>query len=97
MQKILFIFLGIILLVFCYQLRYGSGGYINASRVIEQINKQTVVNHALEERNSLTAIQIAILKGSTDSLEQRSRLEFDMTKSGETLVILPNNISRVEK
>jgi len=76
---------------FNYQSKYGRGGHTDDLQIIQQINKQAMLNHDLSERNNRMVMQIAGLKGSSDSIEQRSREELNMIKNGETLVMLPGN------
>lgn len=97
MQKFLFLFLVTMIVWFNYQARYGHGGNIDDQSIIRQIDKRVQLNHVLAERNNQMIMQIAGLKGSSDSIEQRSRSELNMIKNGETLVILPGNDSIVEK
>jgi cell division protein FtsB len=97
MQKFLFIFLITMIVWFNYQIRYARGGNADDLRIIQQIDKQTQLNHQLTERNNQMIMQIAGLKGSSDSIEQRSRSELNMIKNGETLVMLPGNDLIIEK
>ena len=97
MQKFLFIFLSSMIVWFHYQEKYGRGGDFNDLQITQQINKQTELNHKLQERNNQMVMQIAGLKGSNDSIEQRSRSELNMIKSGEMLVMLPVNDVAVGK
>ncbi|HLX53803.1 MAG TPA: septum formation initiator family protein [Aquella sp.] len=97
MQKFLFIFLCVMIAWFIYQSKYGRGGNADDLQIIKQINKQTVLNRDLSERNNRMVMQIAGLKGSADSIEQRSREELNMIKNGETLVMLPGNDLLVEE
>jgi cell division protein FtsB len=97
MQKFLFIFLCLMIAWFNYQSRYGRGGNTDELQIMQQINKQENINHDLSERNNRMVMQIAGLKGSADSIEQRSRQELNMIKNGETLVMLPVNDSFVEE
>lgn len=91
MQKFLFIFLCIMIAWFNYQSKFSRGGHTDDLQIMQQINKQATLNHDLSERNNRMVMQIAGLKGSSDSIEQRSRSELNMIKSGETLVMLPGN------
>ncbi|MBP9742666.1 MAG: septum formation initiator family protein [Burkholderiales bacterium] len=96
MQKILLLALGAIIVLFQVQLREGHGGIIDGNKIKLQINKQKQINGELRERNSLLEMKIAGLKGSTDSLEARSRNELNLIKPGEILVLLPgSDLNRV--
>ncbi len=97
MQKFLFIFLCLVVAWITYQGRFGRGGKSDDLQISAQINGQTKLNHDLSERNNQMIMKIAGLKGSSDSIEQRSREELNMIKSGETLVMLPGNDLEVEK
>lgn len=91
MQKILFICLIGIIILFQMQLRYGRGGYAADDKVKQQIAKARAANATLKDRNALLLLKISGLKGSDDSLEARSRHELNLIKPGETLVLLPGN------
>ncbi|MCC2624821.1 MAG: ftsB [Burkholderiales bacterium] len=97
MQKFLLIFLCFVIAWINYQGKFGRGGKNDDLQIVLQINKQTKLNHDLSERNNQMVMKIAGLKGSSDSIEQRSREELNMIKSGETLVMLPGNDLAVEK
>lgn len=73
------------------QLLHGHGGYADDERVKHQIAKQKQINSDLKERNSMMEMKIAGLKGSTDSIEARSRNELNLIKPGEVLVLLPGS------
>ena len=91
MQKILFLCLIALIALFQMQLLHGHGGYVDDNRVRAQIAKQKDLNAQLKERNSKMEMKIAGLKGSTDSLEARSRNELNLIKTGEILVLLPGS------
>lgn len=97
MQKFLFILLCSIIVWFHFQAKYGRGGEVDDQLVMAQIKQQKKLNHDFIERNNQMVMQIAGLKGSTDSIEQRSRTEFNMIKKGETLVMLPEDDLDQEK
>jgi cell division protein FtsB len=97
MQKFLLIFLSIMIVWFNYQKRFGRGGNSDDIQIMQQIDKQVKLNHQLTERNNQMIMQISGLKGSSDSIEQRSRTELNMIKNGETLVMLPGNDLIIEK
>ena len=73
------------------QLYYGRGGHIDDDKVRLEIIKQKQINAKLKERNSAMEIKVAGLKGSTDSVEARSRKELNLIKPGEILVLLPGS------
>jgi cell division protein FtsB len=91
MQKLLFLCLIGIIVLFQMQLMHGHGGYVDDERVKHQIDKQKQINAELKDRNSMTEIKIAGLKGSTDSIEARARNELNLVKPGEVLILLPGS------
>jgi len=91
MQKILFISLIAVFIVFYTQLQIGSGGYMDDKAVIAKIKAQQVINQGLIKRNRDVGIKITDLKGSNDALETRARYELNLIKPGEILVVLPND------
>ncbi len=91
MQKILLLFFLCLIGLFQYQLRYGRGGYVNDSMVVNEINKQTEIDQDLIARNNKMLLKISSLKGSPDALEARARSELNLIKRGEMLVLLPGN------
>jgi len=91
MQKILFLCLVALVVFLPYELKHGVGGRDDVYRVNQEISAQETLNESLENRNSLEQLKIEGLKGSTDSLEARSRFELNLVKPGETLVVLPGN------
>lgn len=91
MQKILsFVLIGLII-VYQWQLRYGPGGILDIQKVKQEVKKQTSFNNELQERNRETYMQIKGLKGSTEVLEARARMELNLVKKDEILVLLPAN------
>ena len=90
MQKILFISLIAVFIVFYTQLQIGSGGYMDDKAVIAKIKAQQAINQDLIKRNLDVGIKITGLKGSTEALETRARYELNLIKPGEVLVVLPN-------
>lgn len=91
MQKILFLALIAIGVLFQSQLLRGHGGIIDDNKIRMQIEKQKQVNVQLKGRNAMLEMKIAGLKGSADSLEARSRNELNLVKPGEVLVLLPGS------
>ena len=91
MQKILFLCLIGVVILFELQLRHGHGGIVDDAKIKKQIADQKQINSKLMERNSAMKIKIAGLKGSADSLEARSRGELNLIKPGEVLVLLPGS------
>ena len=91
MQKILFLCLIGVIVLFQTQLMHGHGGYVDDERVKRQIAKQKQLNADLRERNSMMEMKIAGLKGSEDSIEARARNELNLIKQGEVLVLLPGS------
>jgi cell division protein FtsB len=91
MHKILFICLIAIIVIFQYQLKLGHGGSTSDINLKQLIAQQNAINAKLMERNSLMEIRIAALKGSTDSIEARSRSELNLIKPGEMLILLPGS------
>lgn len=95
MQKILFLFLIAIIFIFQLERIYGGGGDIDDGRVRNDIIKQNKLNQDLINLNNQLIIKTSGLKGSSDAIEARARLELNMVKGGETLVLLPGNDSVV--
>jgi cell division protein FtsB len=91
MHKVLFLVLLGLLLLFQYQLRYGSGGNTDNANLQIAITKHRQLNSVLQERNTTLMMNIASLKGSSEALEARSRKEFNLIRPGEVLVLLPGN------
>lgn len=91
MHKLLFLALIGVVYLFQMQLRHGRGGEEDSARVNAVIQKQAQLNAELRNRNDMMEMKIAGLKGSTDSLEARSRSELNLIKSGEILVLLPGS------
>ncbi|MFN8770359.1 MAG: septum formation initiator family protein [Neisseriaceae bacterium] len=91
MQKIILICLILLITVFSYQLKYGSGGYADDKRIVNQIAMQLNLNESFINRNSLLEMKIEGLKGSVDAIEARARYELNLIKPGETLIVLPGN------
>ncbi|MBY0380140.1 MAG: septum formation initiator family protein [Burkholderiales bacterium] len=93
MQKILFLCLIGVIVIFLYQLKHGNGGYADDVKLVKKIGIQTQLNESLYNRNSMLKMKIEGLKGSIDSLEARARYELNLVKPRETLVVLPGNYS----
>jgi len=91
MQKILFLCLVGLLVLFNFQLQYGHGGYKDDNKVKQQILTTFKINADLKDRNNMMILKISGLKGSDDSLEARSRNELNLIKANEILVLLPGN------
>ncbi len=91
MQKIIFLCLIGLLILFPLQLRYGRGGYEDDAKVKLQISRQLQNNLQIKERNNLALVRIDSLKGSRDALEARARFELNLIKPNETLLLLPGN------
>ena len=91
MQKILLFLFLCVIGVFQFQLRYGRGGYVNDGVNVKEIDKQTLINKELIDRNNKMQLKISGLKGSSDALEARARSELNLIKQGEVLVLLPGN------
>lgn len=91
MQKLLFLFLVAVIFAFQLERLYGSGGAIDDGRIKNEIIRQTEINQDLINRNNEMIIKTSGLKGSPDAIEARARLELNMVKHGETLILLPGN------
>ena len=91
MQKIILLSLILLIYLFLWQLNYGSGGYIDNEKLIQQINQQIMRNQKLSVRDNYITIKLNALKGSVDALEGKIRRQFNMIQRNETLIILPND------
>ena len=91
MHKFLFLALIGVIYLFQNQLHHGRNGQEDLAKIKTSINQQATLDNDLRDRNDMMEMKIAGLKGSTDSLEARSRNELNLIKPGETLVLLPGN------
>ena len=89
-MKILFSFLGIILLTLQYQLWLGEDSLRSLNRLELEMEAQRANNEGLEVRNKLVEIEVLDLKNGLEAVEERARSELGMIEEGETFyMILP--------
>jgi cell division protein FtsB len=97
MQKLLFLFLLVVIQTFQYQLWWGKGGIEDSNKLRQQIKQQYNNNINLRERNENIVYHLQELKGSAELMEARARMELNLIKANETLVILPPNLESPNK
>lgn len=95
MQKILFIVLVGLFVLFQYQLRYHQDFEVRQIQV--QIEMQKATNAKLTQRNVDMINQILSLKGSKDSIEAKARYELNLIKPNELLLLYPGNTVTLKK
>ncbi len=91
MQKILFICFLALGGLFQYWLWYGTGGYVANDKLEQELAAQTKTTNALQQRNHELITQINSIRGSSASLEAKSRYELNLIKPDEMLVKLPKS------
>jgi cell division protein FtsB len=89
-MKILFGFLGVILLTLQFQLWLGDGS-VRALRLVESdLEAQRSNNQQLIDRNRMVEIEVLDLKNGTEAVEERARSELGMIGEDEIFyMILP--------
>lgn len=93
MQKILFLVLVVVIIVFQYELWYGRGGIYDSKSLEKLISHQQQANQQLQQRNDLVVSHLQELKGSKELLEARARKELNLIRPNELLLIIPNDNS----
>ena len=91
MQKILFLVLIGVIILFQYALWFGHGGIYDSNQLARSIYQQVQLNDNLQERNDNVLMKLEELKGSAELMEARARRELNLLKANETLIILPTN------
>lgn len=75
-------------------LRWGGFGYAQVNVLEQQLEAQLQRNKALEARNNAMQAEIDDLRGGTEALEERARVQLNMILDNENLVqILPDKDS----
>lgn len=89
-MKILFGFLGIVLLTLQYQLWLGEDSLRSLNFIEVELEAQRSNNEGLQARNKLVEIEVLDLKNGLEAVEERARSELGMIEEGETFyMILP--------
>lgn len=91
MQKILFLCLVSLICLFSNQLYSSNGASAENKKIETLINQNRIINAGLYSRNESMILKISGLKGSPDALEALARMELNLIKRGEILVIIPEN------
>ncbi len=87
-MKWLTAFLLCILAALQYRLWVGEGSLAHIARLENAIDKQTVENQHLRERNKVLQTEVHALKNGTDSIEERARDDMGMIRKGETFYMV---------
>lgn len=66
-----------------YQLWFSAGGILPVYRLSQNINRQTIENQKLKDRNTGLLTSIDDLKHGTESFEEHARSDLGMIKKGE--------------
>ena len=66
-----------------YQLWFSAGGILPVYRLNRNINRQTIENQKLKDRNTALLSSIDGLKHGTEALEEHARSDLGMIKKGE--------------
>lgn len=74
----------LIILGLQYRLWFGEGSLEQIAELEREIEKQTIENSSLQDRNNLLLSQIRELKGGSEGLEEKARQDMGMVKEGET-------------
>jgi cell division protein FtsB len=83
-----------LLILIQYPLWLGKGGWLRVWELERQLGQVHGKNEQLRERNAKLASEIDNLKNSTESVEERARLELGMLRKDEIFVqILDANAS----
>ena len=82
-QKVLQIFLLLLIVILQVRLFSGDGSYLNVKKLEKQILKEQAKIAALEKKNLELAAIIRILKQNPSSIEEQARLELGLIKPGE--------------
>ena len=87
-MKILFGFLGFVIITLQYQLWLGEDS-IRALRLLEvDLEAQRQGNAQLIERNRLVEIEVLDLKNGLEAVEERARSELGMIREGEIFYLI---------
>ncbi len=91
-MKILFGFLGFLLLTLQYQLWLGEDSVHSLNLLEAELDAQRSNNEDLIGRNRMVEIEVLDLKNGTEAVEERARSELGMIGKDETFyMILPRD------
>ena len=72
-------------------LRWGGSGYAQVDVLEQQLNAQLQHNKALEARNNAMQAEIDDLRGGTEALEERARVQLNLILDDEYLIQVLND------
>ena len=72
-------------------LRWGGSGYAQVDVLEQQLNAQLQHNKALEARNNAMQAEIDDLRGGTEALEERARVQLNLILDNEYLIQVLND------
>ena len=67
-------------------LRWGGSGYAQVDVLEQQLDTQLLKNKALEARNNAMQAEIDDLRGGTEALEERARVQLNLLGEDEYLI-----------
>ena len=76
--------LAILFVLLQFKLWFGDGSIKDGWRLNESIDKQSIENAQLKERNQALIAEVDDLKQGLEAIEERARSELGMIKKGET-------------
>ncbi len=77
-------FLTFLLIILQLRLWVGDGGVRQVSRLKTELQRETEMAHALQERNETLEAEVQDLKTRLGALEERARTDLGMIREGET-------------
>lgn len=83
MRKVMVV-LAVILLALQYRLWFGKNSVPDYLRLEKEVEKQTMINARLTQRNKVLQADVQDLKLGLEAVEERARNELGMIKKGET-------------
>ena len=94
-MKWLLALLTVLLLGLQWRLWVGDGSLSTVVRLNQQIEKQSVENQRLKDRNDVLASEVANLKSGLNAVEAKAREDLGLIKPGETffMVVEPEQTS----
>jgi cell division protein FtsB len=80
----------LLLLLFGLQARLwvGQGSWEQIVSLQREIERQTIINDRLQERNNVLEKEVRDLKSGLESIEERARSDLGLIKQGETFYLL---------
>ena len=84
----LILLLVILLLGLQYRLWIGQGSWAEITALKRELEKQSVINDGLRQRNKILETEIRDLKSGMDSVEERARSELGLIKENETFYLI---------